>query len=97
MVDFLPQVFAVVNENFMSVAVEGVLQMLRGETSVDLEALRWVGTSCERTVLLAPRDVKKVVRTIAKEWWRLFGYKAVVSVTETKLREVSFCCFVLSL
>jgi hypothetical protein len=39
-VDFLPQVFAGVNKNFVSVAVEGVLQMIRGETSVDLEALR---------------------------------------------------------
>jgi hypothetical protein len=32
-VEFLPQVFADVNENFMFVAVAGVLQMLKGEIS----------------------------------------------------------------
>jgi hypothetical protein len=60
-VDFLPQVFAGMNENSVSVAVEGVLQMITGETSVDLEALQRVATDCGMLVLPGPRDVKKTV------------------------------------
>jgi hypothetical protein len=39
-VDVLPHVFEGVNQNFVSVAVKGVLQMVRGYTSIDFEALR---------------------------------------------------------
>jgi hypothetical protein len=40
--------------------------------------------------LSASRNVKKTARTITKGWWRPFGYKAVLSATEAKLREVTF-------
>jgi hypothetical protein len=45
-VDVLPHVFEGVNQNFVSVAVKGVLQMVRGYTSIDFEALRQVASSC---------------------------------------------------
>jgi hypothetical protein len=35
-VDFLPQILAGVNENFISVAIKGVLEMARGGGSIDL-------------------------------------------------------------
>jgi hypothetical protein len=58
-VDFLPQVFAGVNENFVSVAVEGVLEMVRGGSSIDLEALWRVTTRCGMAILPGTRDTKK--------------------------------------
>jgi hypothetical protein len=87
----LPQIFASANEDFVSVAVEGVLEMVRGESSVDLDALQRVAVSCGTTILVSPHDVKRVVRTIVRGWWRHFGYKAALSAAEAKLHQV--CCY----
>jgi hypothetical protein len=65
-VDFLLHVFAGVNENSVSVAIESVLQMITGETSIDLEALWRVTIDCGMLVLLGPHDVKKTVRAMSK-------------------------------
>jgi hypothetical protein len=79
-VDFLPQVFVGMNENFVSVAIEGVVAMADRGDSIDLEALRRVTTSCGADVLTGALDVKKTTR----DWWHPFGYKAALSTTEVK-------------
>jgi hypothetical protein len=86
-VDFLPQVFASVDKFFVSMAVEWVLEMVKGGNSIDLEALRRFAASCGTTILLSPRDVKKNVQTITRE---PFGYKAALTATKAKLRQVNF-------
>jgi hypothetical protein len=48
----LPEVFVSVNENFISVAVKGVLVMAGGDDSVDLESLQRVATNCGADILL---------------------------------------------
>jgi hypothetical protein len=92
----LPEIFAGANENFMSIALEGVLHMAKQQDSVDLDALQMVASVCRTTVFLAPREVKKTLRRITKDWWRPFGYKDAIFVVRTKLREVvllNFRCF----
>jgi hypothetical protein len=85
----LSEVFAGVNENFASVALEGVLHMLRGHDSIDLDTLQRVASVCGTTAFPAPRDVKKTLRVIAEVWWRTLGYREALSIARTKLREVS--------
>jgi hypothetical protein len=58
-VDFVPQVFVGVNENLVSVAIEGVLEMARGGSSIDLEDLRRVTASCGMDILPGGWDAKK--------------------------------------
>jgi hypothetical protein len=47
----LPDFFASINENFVSVVVEGVLAMAGGANSVHLESLRRVATSYMADIL----------------------------------------------
>jgi hypothetical protein len=81
----LPHVFASVDKIFVSMAVEWVLEMVKGGNSIDLEALRRFAASCGTTILPSPRDVKKNVQTITRE---PFGYKG--TATKAKLRQVNF-------
>jgi hypothetical protein len=69
--------------------------MARGGSSIDLEALRSVAASCGTNILPGARGVKMVARTITRDWWRPFGYKAALSTTEAKLCRVNcyMCCF----
>jgi hypothetical protein len=93
-VDFLPQVFTDVNKNFVFVAIKGVLAMVGGGSPIDLEALRRVAASCGADILWGTGDVKKVTRTITREWWCLFGCKAALSITEAELRQVKcYMCY----
>jgi hypothetical protein len=84
-VDFVPQVFVGVNENFVSVAIEGVLEMARGGSSIDLEDLRRVTASCGMDILPRARDAKKVERMITQYWCCPFGYMVALSTTKVKL------------
>jgi hypothetical protein len=91
-VDAPPEIFHDVNENFVSVVLEGVLHMLRRQHSVDLEALQRVAGTCGTTVFPPPthtHDVKKTLHKIAKGWWHPFGYTKALSIARTKLREVT--------
>jgi hypothetical protein len=80
-VDVLPEVFFGVNENIVSVTLEGVLYMfsLEGHFRVRDDHLS----------LCPPCDVKKTLGKVANDWWHPFGYKEAFSVARTKLREVN--------
>jgi hypothetical protein len=83
----LPEVFAGVNENFVSAVIEGMLMMARD--SVDLAALQASAADSGADVLLGERDVQKTVRIIMRSWWRSCGYKSTFAAVQTKLRKVN--------
>jgi hypothetical protein len=82
----LPKMFAGINENFISVAIDGTL-MIAGD-SVDLAALQTVTIDSEADILHMGRDVQKVARAVSKKWWRSFGYDFVLAAIRAKLSEV---------
>jgi hypothetical protein len=83
----LPEMFASVNENFISTMVEGALMMV--EEIFDLNALRDAVAESRVDILPAGRDVWRVARTVSKKWWRSFGYDYVLATICTKLHEVT--------
>jgi hypothetical protein len=87
----LPKVFGSANENFVSVAVEGMLAMAGGADSVDLEPLQRVAASCGADILPGAQDVRKIARTVNQDWWRPSGYKAALAANEARFRQV-MCC-----
>jgi hypothetical protein len=87
----LPEVIASVNENFVSVAIEGVLAMSGAADLVDLESLRRVAASCGIDTLPGVRDVRRTARAVTWDWWRSSGYKLALAVIEAKLHLV-MCC-----
>jgi hypothetical protein len=60
----LPRVFVSVNENFISVVIEGVLAVVGGGSSVDS---RRVAASCGTDVLPGAHDVKKIARAVTRD------------------------------
>jgi FtsZ-binding cell division protein ZapB len=62
----LPEVFAGVNENFVSITVEGTLVMARG--SVDLAALQASTADSRVDILPVEQDVQKMTRVVSKKW-----------------------------
>jgi hypothetical protein len=82
----LSEVFAGVNENFISAAVKGTLVM--AGASVDRAALQIVATDSGADILPLEQDVQRVVRAVSKKWWRSFSYNYVLAAIQAKLREV---------
>jgi hypothetical protein len=68
----LLKVFASVNENFVSTAIEGTLTM--ASDSVDLDAIQDATAASGADILTMERDVRKPAHVVAKNWWRSFGY-----------------------
>jgi hypothetical protein len=62
----LPEMFAGVNENFISAVVKGAL-MMAGE-SIDLDALQDVAAESGADILPMRRDVQRVARAVSKKW-----------------------------
>jgi hypothetical protein len=83
----LPKMFASVNENFISTAVEGAL-MMAGEF-VDLDALRDATAKNGADILLAGQDVWRAACAVPKKWWCYFSYDYVLAAIRTQLHEVS--------
>jgi hypothetical protein len=79
--------FACVNENFISAAVEGTLVM--ASQSIDLGALHDVASMSETDILPAKRDVRRAAHMVSKKWWRSFGYDYMLGAIRVKLREVT--------
>jgi hypothetical protein len=79
----LPEVFAGVNENFISTAVEGVLVMAGG--SVDLAAMQASTADSGVDVLPGEQDVWNTAFAITSKWWRSFGYKSTLVLIKAKL------------
>jgi hypothetical protein len=85
-VAFLPEVFVGVNENFISVMIEGVLVM--ADDSVDLAVLQASAVNSGVNVFPGGRDVWKTTRVIMRGWWRSFSYKSTLAAVQVKLCEV---------
>jgi hypothetical protein len=83
----LPEMFAGVNENFVSATVEGALVVI-GE-SIDLDAFQDVVAESRAYILPADRDVRRAARALSKKWWRSFGYNYVMAAIRTKIHEVT--------
>jgi hypothetical protein len=83
----LPEVFADVNENFISAVVKGTL-MMAGE-SIDLGALQDAASISEADILPMDRDVRRAACAVSKKWWRSFGYDYVLGAIHAKLHEVT--------
>jgi hypothetical protein len=83
----LPEIFAGVNKNFISVAVEGALTMA-GE-SVDLDTLQDATVESGADILPTGHDVQRATHAVSKKWWHSFGYNYVLATICTKLREVT--------
>jgi hypothetical protein len=83
----LPEIFAGVNENFISATVEGAL-MMAGE-SVDLDTLQDVAVDSEVDILPVGCDVQRATCAVLKKWWCSFGSNYVLATIHTKLREVT--------
>jgi hypothetical protein len=89
----LSSVFIGANDNFVSVALEGVLEIVRRKNVVDFNALRVGISTCWMTVFLSShREVKRTVHRIVKDWWRQFGFEEAKQVAHVKLHEVSLIC-----
>jgi hypothetical protein len=67
----IPEMFASVNENFISTAVERAL-VIAGK-SVDLSALQDVTAVSGDNILTVERHVQRAARTMSKKWWCSFG------------------------
>jgi hypothetical protein len=83
----VPKMFVGVNDNFISVAVEGALKMA-GE-SVDPDTLRDAASESGVDILPMGRDVRRVVHAMSQKWWCSFGYNFVLAATHTKLCEIT--------
>jgi hypothetical protein len=66
--------FAGVNENFISVTVEGALIM--ASEYADLNALQDAAAVSEADIM--PTDVRRAVNMVSKKWWCSFGYNYVM-------------------
>jgi hypothetical protein len=61
----LPDMFAGVNENFVSTAIEGTLVM--AGDSVDFDGLQTTAAESEADILPANRDVRGAARVVSKK------------------------------
>jgi hypothetical protein len=82
----LLEVFAGVNENFISATVEGTFVM--AGDSVDLTTFQTVAADSRADILPTEQDVRTVVCVVLKKWWCCFGYSYVLAAIQDKLREV---------
>jgi hypothetical protein len=83
----LPEMFAYVNENFVSTAIEGALVM--AGDFFDLDAFEDVAAESGPDILPADRDVRRAACAVSKKWWHPFSYNYVLAAIRTKLREVT--------
>jgi hypothetical protein len=79
-----------VNDNFVSIALKWVLQMVRKYNVVDFNVLRAKASTCRMTIFLtSPHEVKRIVCKIIKDWWCPFGLGEAKQVAYANLRKVS--------
>jgi hypothetical protein len=85
----LPEVFSVINDNFILAAVEDGL-IMAGD-SVDLTALQATTTVSGADILPGGQEIQKTARAITRRWWHAFGFDATLTAIQAKLREVNCC------
>jgi hypothetical protein len=78
--------FGGVNENFVTVEVEGALIM--AGSSIDLDALQDAAAVSGVDTLPAECDVCSAANAVSKKWWHSFGYDYVLDAIHTRLHEV---------
>jgi hypothetical protein len=63
-----------VNENFVSIAIRGILNMYKGLKCTHLDMIHDTTTTC-RTMIFSfvPHDGKRLTKKIVKEWWCQHG------------------------
>jgi hypothetical protein len=62
------------NDNFIILGIEGVLNMLNGKGCQELTQLRDLATSRDITILEdLPDDVHRLVGQIVRKWWKQQG------------------------
>jgi hypothetical protein len=88
----LSEMFAGVNENFISAMVEGTLVM--AGSSVYLGALWTVAVDNRANILPMEKDARRAARAISKKWWCSFGYDYVLAAIQAKFRVVTTHVFV---
>jgi hypothetical protein len=83
----LPKMFAGVNNNFISAAVEGTLTMAK--SYVDLGVLQTVAADSRADILPAEKYVRRATRVVSKKWWCSFGYDYVLAAIQAKFHVVT--------
>jgi hypothetical protein len=83
----LPEIFARINENFISATIEGALVM--AGQSIDLSALQDTAAVSGANILPVELGVRRAAHAVVKKWWRSFGYDYVLAAIHTKLHEVT--------
>jgi hypothetical protein len=81
-----PEVFAGVNKNYVSVAVEGTVVMAKD--SIDLATLQTVAADNGSDILPMEWDVSRAMHTVLKKSWRSFSYDYELATIQSKLHEV---------
>jgi hypothetical protein len=82
----LSEVFAGVNENFVSATVEGTLVMV-GD-SIDFATMQTMAADSRACIVQVERDMRRATCAVSKKWWRSFNYEYVLGAIRAKLREV---------
>jgi hypothetical protein len=83
----LPEVCAVMNENFVSAVVDGTLVMVGG--SIDLAALQASAADSGADILPAELDVQRAACAVSKKWWHSFGCNYVLVAIQARLCKVN--------
>jgi hypothetical protein len=86
----LSDMFGGVNENFVTVVIEGALVMVRD--SIDLDALQSVAAKSGADILPTKHDVQRATRAVSKKWWHSFSYDYVLASIHATHKRFSFAC-----
>jgi hypothetical protein len=83
------------NDNFVVLAIEGVLNMLNDAGCQELSQLHRLATSNDASVIEnIPSAVRKLVRRLVRRWWKNHGLPVALHQLEASLIEtVSFIFF----
>jgi hypothetical protein len=85
----LQDMFAGVNEKYVSAMIEGTLVM--AGNSIDSDGLHSATAESEADILPADHDVRRATRAVSKKWWCSFGYKYVLAAIRAKYDKVLVC------
>jgi hypothetical protein len=87
----LPEMFAHLNQNFVALTLEGVLNMLHGSGCGHLHALHSLATSSGTSVLEdVPMEVQKLAGRLVRKWWKNHGLQEAWCRLRNEPHEVGF-------
>jgi hypothetical protein len=79
----LPEMFASVNKNSISIAVQGALIM--ASESVDLNTLQDITAVSGPDIFPIEQDVRRAAHAVSKKWWCSFSYNYVLGAIRMRL------------